>query len=159
MSITFAVDTYSGGCRRISWICTRPSFRSFLSCARLTRMSLARRRASIRWSSERSGACAWVLGDTIERASLTTRCAASSRDARPFVGAREHVVDAGDGKSRTLFDELCANARRRVGIGKEDGAERDVRRTCGDELDDVSAVPHAAHADDRRTRRAIARMD
>ena len=40
-----------------------------MSCARRTRMSFARLRASIRWSRERSGACAWVLraataGDT-----------------------------------------------------------------------------------------------
>src|SRR5579884_1990072 len=65
MSITFAVETYSGGLPRICSIRTLPSFRSFLSLARLTRTSFARFSASIRWSRERSGACACVfVGDT-----------------------------------------------------------------------------------------------
>src|SRR5581483_2637181 len=61
MSITFAVETYSGGLPRICSIRTLPSLRSFLSLARRTRTSFARLRASIRWSRERSGACACVL--------------------------------------------------------------------------------------------------
>src|SRR5919108_9743 len=48
MSKTFAVSTYSGGWRRIFSICTLPAFRSFFNWARLTRISFARRRASIR---------------------------------------------------------------------------------------------------------------
>src|SRR5581483_5285411 len=61
MSITFAVETYSGGLPRICSIRILPSLRSFLSLARLTRTSFARLRASIRWSRERSGACACIL--------------------------------------------------------------------------------------------------
>ena len=48
MSKTFAVSTYSGGVRRIDSICTEPALRSFFSFARLTRISFARRSASIR---------------------------------------------------------------------------------------------------------------
>src|SRR5439155_12743247 len=48
MSNTFAVSTHSGGSSRISSICARPSFRSFFSWARRTRMSFARLRASMR---------------------------------------------------------------------------------------------------------------
>src|SRR3954453_21915150 len=56
MSKTFAVSTYSGGVVSRSWILRRPAFRSRLSCARAVLISLARLRASIRWSRERSGA-------------------------------------------------------------------------------------------------------
>src|SRR5438046_6678836 len=62
MSKTFAVETYSGGRLRICSIETLPAFRSFFSCARLTRMSFALFSASIRWSSERTGACTCVCG-------------------------------------------------------------------------------------------------
>ena len=48
MSKTLAVETYSGGSRRVAWNWTVPSFRSFFSCARWTRMSFARFRA-LRW--------------------------------------------------------------------------------------------------------------
>jgi len=48
MSNTFAVETYSGGSSRISSIWTLPFLRSFFSCARRTRMSLALARASMR---------------------------------------------------------------------------------------------------------------
>src|SRR3954463_4310516 len=56
MSKTFAVWTYSGGSSRIVWMLARFAFRSFFGLARAVRMSLARLRASIRWSSDRSGA-------------------------------------------------------------------------------------------------------
>src|SRR5215207_10029659 len=58
MSITLAVWTYSGGSISRVWILTLPAFRSRFSWARFERMSLARRRASILWSSDLSGA-AW----------------------------------------------------------------------------------------------------
>src|SRR3954467_610149 len=61
MSKTFAVSTYSGGVSRRSWMLRRPPFRSRLSCARAVRISLARLRASIRWSRERSGAATMGL--------------------------------------------------------------------------------------------------
>jgi hypothetical protein len=69
MSKTFAVETNSGGALRICSIETPPDFRSFFSWARLTRMSFARLSASIRWSSERTGACTWVWGGTMRAAS------------------------------------------------------------------------------------------
>src|SRR3954452_25597167 len=56
MSKTLAVITYSGGSSRIVLRLARFAFRSFFSLARAVRMSLARLSASIRWSSERSGA-------------------------------------------------------------------------------------------------------
>ena len=61
MSKTLAVSTYPGGLRRMSSIRALPFFRSFLSWARRTRISFARRRASILWSSERTGAWTWVF--------------------------------------------------------------------------------------------------
>src|SRR3954447_21656452 len=56
MSKTLAVRTYSGGSRRIVWMLARFAFRSFFSFAQAVRMSLARLRASILWSSDLSGA-------------------------------------------------------------------------------------------------------
>ena len=47
MSNTFAVSTYAGGLRSICSIWALPLFRSFFSWARRTRISLARRSASI----------------------------------------------------------------------------------------------------------------
>src|SRR3954451_12400753 len=56
MSMTFAVWTYSGGSISSVWMLTLLAFGSRFSCARFERMSLALRRASIRWSSDLSGA-------------------------------------------------------------------------------------------------------
>src|SRR5262245_54605033 len=56
MSMTFAVWTYSGGSMSSVWILTLLPLRSRFSWARLERMSFALRRASIRWSSDLSGA-------------------------------------------------------------------------------------------------------
>ena len=61
MSKTFAVWTYSGGSSSRAWMFALPAFRSFFSLARAERMSLARLRASILWSSDLSGAAAEVL--------------------------------------------------------------------------------------------------
>src|SRR5438445_1120243 len=119
-------------------------------------MSFARLRASIRWSNDRTGACAWVLGETIERASLTSRQRRSSRDFGGFVGTRKHVVYAGNREPRTLPDELFADPPRSVRIGEEDRAERNVLRARGDELEDVAARRDAAHPDDRKIGRAAA---
>src|SRR5438874_1401030 len=93
MSKTFAVETYSGGLLRICSIWTRPSLRSFFSRARRTRMSFALFSASIRWSSERIGASAWVLGDTM---SAVARCDGRERNrlqrgtGEPSVAGPEH---------------------------------------------------------------------
>src|SRR5262249_34465888 len=56
MSKTFAVMTYSGGSRSSAWMLALFALRSFFSFALAVRMSFARRRASIRWSSDLSGA-------------------------------------------------------------------------------------------------------
>ena len=61
MSKTLAVSTYSGGSSSSAWMLALPAFRSFFSLARAVRMSLARLSASIRWSSDLSGAAAEVL--------------------------------------------------------------------------------------------------
>src|SRR6476646_1930601 len=68
MSNTLAVETYSGGSPRICSMDTVPSFKSFFNCARLTRMSFARLRASILWSSGRTGAWTCVWGGTMRAA-------------------------------------------------------------------------------------------
>src|SRR3954464_1787180 len=59
-SKTLAEWTYSGGSSSRSWMLTLPAFRSRLSVARLWRISFARWSASMRWTSERSGAA--VMG-------------------------------------------------------------------------------------------------
>src|SRR5215204_6446402 len=64
MSKTFAVITYSGGSRRSALMLAFPALRSFFSLARAVRMSLARFSASIRWSSDLSGAATEVLTGT-----------------------------------------------------------------------------------------------
>ena len=57
-SKTFAVIRYSGGRVSTSRADTSPAFSSRFSRARSTRTAFARRSASMRWSSDRSGA--WV---------------------------------------------------------------------------------------------------
>src|SRR4051794_22031174 len=61
MSKTLAVITYSGGSSRSALMLALPALRSFFSFALAVRMSLARRSASILWSSDLSGAEAEVL--------------------------------------------------------------------------------------------------
>src|ERR1700704_6626892 len=56
MSMTLAVWTYSGGSISSVWILTLLPLRSRFSWARWDRMLLALLRASIRWSSDLSGA-------------------------------------------------------------------------------------------------------
>src|SRR3712207_195557 len=65
MSTTLAVSTNSGGWRSSWWIECRPAFRSRLSCARLVRISLARWSASMRWTSDRSGAAVCFEGEFV----------------------------------------------------------------------------------------------
>src|SRR5947208_1374201 len=80
MSITFAVDTYSGGLPRIVSIRTRPSFKSFFSFARRTRTSFARFSASIRWSSDRKGACVGVFEAGMAGRPILPTCPPRSSD-------------------------------------------------------------------------------
>lgn len=56
MSKTLAVSTQSGGLSSRWWMDSRPARRLRFSSARRVRISFARCRASIRWTSERSGA-------------------------------------------------------------------------------------------------------
>src|SRR5947209_13277780 len=122
MSTTLAVSTYSGGSPRIVWISVFPSLRSFLSCARLTRTSFALLRASIRWSSDRAGACACVLVGLMGRAILPTSRLASSSD---FYLSFRAFCDIGRvfGRGNTGFgargDELSADPGGCVRVGKE----------------------------------------
>src|SRR5215204_972669 len=135
MSNTFAVDTYSGGLLRICSIRADPDLRSFLSCARLTRMSFARLRASIRWSRERRGACAWVLRAATARGILTSseprstlhicRCMQVffAVNARPAVegwafrlmSGSYGVVRIGEAERRQLGSQLATNTGRGAG--------------------------------------------
>src|SRR5579884_2095922 len=157
MSITFAVSTYSGGLPRTVSIRTRPSLRSFFSFARRTRTSFARLSASMRWSSERTGA--WVAvfdGDIEAGAPILPNC--RGRSSRRFHGeftkalGRAAVVQLDNG-------ELVADAPRRAGIAEQHGAERDVARSARDEIDDVLRVRDPAHSDDRKLGRRRARVD
>src|SRR5947209_1229677 len=125
MSTTLAVSTYSGGSPRIVWISVFPSLRSFLSCARLTRTSFALLRASIRWSSDRAGACACVLVGLMGRAILPTSRLASSGDFflrfRAFCDS-DRVFGRGNACFGAGGDELGANPRGRVRVREEDRA-------------------------------------
>src|SRR3954452_4630823 len=147
MSKTLAVETYSGGSLRICSMETVPDFRSFFNCARLTRMSFARLRASMRWSSERTGACTWVWGGTMSAASYQPASAVQLPTIclvfHPGNGCErraERVVDVVESDTRELVRDLFAHPRRRVGIAEQDRAERDVRRTARDELDDIASA-------------------
>src|SRR3954447_979473 len=159
MSITFAVDTYSGGLPRIVSIRTRPSLRSFFSFARLTRTSFARFSASMRWSSDRRGACVGVFEAGMAGRPILPTCPLRSSEGfcgelqRFFRGMRGAVFVVHPDNS-----ELFANPRGCVGIGEQHGAERNVQRPARDELDDVMRSGDAAHADDRELRRRVARV-
>src|SRR5690349_24776796 len=138
MSNTFAVETKSGGSRRMSWIRTPPLFRSFFSCARRTRMSFARFSASMRWSSDLTGAWAWVLVGTLAR-DTTIEAARTKgqnyvlfqgflgRNSRPWVEARGCAMRSSAGfrglreaVRRGLRCELGADPAGRVGVREED---------------------------------------
>ena len=54
--------------------------------------------------------------------------------------------------------EFRANARRRVRIGEENRAERDVARAACDQLERVLSRRHTAHADDRQTGCCVTRV-
>src|SRR5579885_377188 len=134
MSKTFAVETYSGGSPRICSIDTEPDFRSFFSCARLTRMSFARLSASIRWSSERTGACTCVWGGTMSAASYQPGSRVQPSCFLPVChtdNALERRTVRIVGRCETarceLLVELRTHARRCIGVREQDRAERDVR--------------------------------
>src|SRR5215204_6111913 len=167
MSKTFAVSTYSGGLPRIESIWTLPSLRSFFSWARRTRMSLARLSASMRWSSERTGA--WAFDESTRGGSLPPSSARSNRLFLPVfqvffhslgtvVSEADGVLDRGESETLDLVEELGANTRGRAGVGEEDGSERHRGRAGGEQFEHVSARTDTAHADDRERRRAAARV-
>src|SRR2546423_375888 len=144
MSNTFAVETNSGGSPRICSIETEPDFRSFFSRARLTRMSFALLSASIRWSSERTGACTCVCGGTMSAASYQPIRRAQRVDERAPVRTRRldrahgfaHVpgmrgnlgVERLCGHVAARADDLCRRLRGLVDVraGKVELDARDV---------------------------------
>ncbi len=75
-----------------------------------------------------------------------------------IVRTRMNVVRMSNTDARRGVVKLRANARRRVGIGEQNRAERDVARTARDQLECVLSRRHAAHADDRKLRRGEARV-
>ena len=84
MSKTLAVITYSGGSSSSAWMLALPALRSFFSLARAVRMSLARFSASIRWSSDLSGAAAEVLTGTGMWAASIAAAHERARSFDPF---------------------------------------------------------------------------
>src|ERR1043166_8557718 len=165
MSKTFAVETNSGGSRRISSIDTAPDFKSFFSCARLTRMSFARLRASILCSSERTGAWTWICGGAMSAASYQPHSDVQPSSARlvfyvdnSLECRAEHLFDRRESGPSELDVELCAHTIGCVGVSEEDRPERDVCRAARDELERITPGLHTAHADDgqlRRTSRCV----
>ena len=65
----------------------------------------------------------------------------------------------GNAAHRGLGGELAADASRRLGIGEEDGSERHVRRSGGDQVERVTARGHPSHAHDRERRRPVGGPD
>src|SRR5690349_17714750 len=173
MSNTFAVETKSGGSRRMSWIRPPPLFRSFFSWARRTRMSFARFSASMRWSSDQTGAWAWVLVGTLARDTTIEPARTKGQNSFFFQGflgdnSRLRVEPlrlamrscAGlcrvrEAMGRGLGRELRTDPLRRARVAEENRPQSDVRGARGDQLERVAAGRHAAHPDDREPGRAI----
>src|SRR3954454_8227602 len=86
MSKTFAVSTYSGGSSRRSWIFARPALRSRLSWARCVRISLARWRASMRWTRDRSGAAMPGLLGVFVAGAMGGESTSRLESGKPWVG-------------------------------------------------------------------------
>ena len=84
MSKTFAVCTYSGGSSSSVWMLDLARLQVRFSLARAVRMSLARLRASIRWSSDLSGAAAEVLTGALHRGGEYIRGRAARKGIRRF---------------------------------------------------------------------------
>src|SRR6266480_7536249 len=144
MSMTLAVWTYSGGSMSNVWILTLLPFRSRFSWARFDRMSLALRRASIRWSSDLSGAALedwtgactgrqYIRGQR-ERKPLSGVCEKNSRLTGDPCQLRAQLL--GDPRAgRRIAEGLCANGNDPC--------------TCGDHIGGVAAARDAAHRHDR----------
>src|SRR3954465_12967794 len=121
MSKTLAVSTYSGGSSSRSWMLRRPAFRSRLSWARAVRISLARLRASIRWSRERSGAATVGLAGVLvaggmggeSTSDLWFDKAWGTNSPRPQLEGKPHAGELTvTSDFAGLFATLCANAAR-----------------------------------------------
>src|SRR4051812_47125855 len=132
-------------------------------------MSFALLSASMRWSSERTGASAWVLGDTIRAhesnkwpiavnhplSRVFLRCRnGQQRAVRERVGLAEIAQVTSFELGRKLRADACGCVR----IGEENRAEGDVKGACGGEVEHVASGRDAPHADDRELRRAVARV-
>src|SRR4051794_26319696 len=104
-------------------------------------MSFARLSASIRWSSERTGACTWVWGAMSAASYQPGRAVQPSRlrlVCHPGNGAErdaERVVRVVEAGFSRRCNELRAHARGRVDIGEQHRAERDVRGAARDQLE------------------------
>src|SRR5215218_7933838 len=163
MSKIFAVATYSGGVARMPSIPTRPALRSFLSWARLTRMSLALASASIRWWCDRTGACAGALVVTTARdtSSLTSWVKGSKiavyagiflrgNNRRPR--SASHMGDASCLRRRRnsafaeLLVQLSPHPARRLGIREEHRPERDRLQSGTGIATDFAAEPGGERA-------------
>lgn len=72
-STTLAVRRYAGGAARIVRMLTRPRLRSAFSAARLLRTPFARARASMRWSSDLTGAVLNCFVEADMAAIISTR--------------------------------------------------------------------------------------
>src|SRR5436309_14616497 len=114
-------------------------------------MSFARLSASIRWSSERTGACTWVWGGTMSAASYQPRGRMQLRGLRlvchsgnGFECDAERVFRFVEPSASRFGDELRAHARGCVAVAEQDRAERDVCCTACDQLECIAPVVHAA---------------
>ena len=152
MSKTFAVETNSGGVRRICSMWTRPALRSRLSCARRTRTSFALWSASIRWSSERAGAWACVFDVTMSRTSLAPSHSASSgnfsRNLQVFLSCLICRLDDRPRSAVTIPGSRARSARPPAASASSSSSRRTLAGAAGSEKRTVpSATALAPTAD------------
>src|SRR4051795_10444712 len=149
MSKTFAVSMYAGGSSRRSWIRARPPLRSRLSWARRVLISLARSRASIRWTRLRSGAATPGLVGVFVAGGMGGESTSHKRadkppganSAAPQLEVQEYSGDltvkpcfAGllsdlcgtDFTFDSVYAALCGNSLRRAGAHSSSGRRRAV---------------------------------
>ena len=132
------------------WMLALPALRSFFSLARAVRMSLARLSASIRWSSDRSGAAAEVLTGAGMWAASIAAGRGRARPSKPISleihlnlesRFRQPVLDGsatstGFKRSGNLARNPLAGPR----VTEVLGSDRDQRSARGEEFDRVGAA-------------------
>ena len=142
-----------------------PAFRSFFSLARAVRMSLARLSASIRWSSDLSGAAAEVLTGAGMWAASIAAARGRARGCWPISAKFTSTSTRGRGTRRLEIERSDSSAATAIAgprVAEALGPDRDQGGPGGDQLERVGAARRPlpcrrSAAGSRRRRRASAR--